>query len=288
MSIQTKIWSGFSLSALALCLVVLFGYQATQYAIEKSSWVDHTYEVVSLIDTTITHFNDAETGQRGYLLTGNPSYLEPYVSGTANISSTLSQAKNLTVDNPRQQQRVAQIERLSSAKLLELQETIDYYNTGNQEKAYELVLTNKGKQVMDDIRAVIQEMKAEEQSLLAARKLESHSAVQKLIFISSVGAILIVSGIIVALIAFFRSNTRRYLLEHNQIEQDLHNEVTHLQMTLTEMGVLENDIRVCTTCKSICNERGEWEELETFLDRHSADDLSHEICAPCMTAKSWK
>jgi CHASE3 domain sensor protein len=286
MSIQTKIWSGFSMSVLALCLAVFAGYQATQYAIEKSSWVDHTYEVVSLIDSTITHFKDAETGQRGYLLTGNSSYLEPYESGTANISSTLSRAKDLTIDNPRQQQRVAQIERLSSAKLLELQETIDHYNAGNQDKAFEVVLTDRGKQVMDEIRAVIQEMKTEEQNLLATRKLESQSAVQKLIYISSVGGILIVSGLIVVLFAFFRSNTRRYLVEHNQTEQELHDEVRHLQQALTEMGALQNDIRVCTTCKAICDDRGTWEELETFLDRHSAEDLSHEICSTCMTAKS--
>jgi len=288
MPIQTKIWFGFSLSVLTLSLVLFTGYRATQHAIEKSSWVDHTYEVVSLIDKTITHFKDAETGQRGYLLTGNPSYLEPYQSGTANISSTLSRARDLTIDNPRQQRRVAQIERLSRAKLLELQETIDYYNAGNQDKALELVLTDRGKQAMDDIRAVIREMKAEEESLLVSRKLESESAMQKIIFISSVGGILILSGLIVALVAFFRSNTRRYLVEHNRTEQELHNEVMHLQQTLAGTGTLQSEIRLCTCCKAICNDRGVWEELETFLERYSDDDLSHEICSTCMTGKSWK
>jgi methyl-accepting chemotaxis protein len=248
MPIQTRIWLGFVLCLLTLLLVVVAGYRATQFALEKSSWVDHTYEVASLIDTAETQFKDAETGQRGYLLTGDPSYLEPYENGTASVASILSRARNLTSDNPSQQQRVDQLEMLSSAKLFELKETIDYYDAGNRDKAFEVVLTDRGKNVMDDIRALIQEMKAEEETLLVLRKQESLSAAHKVTYIATLGGIVMLSGLLVAIAAFFRGNTRRYLIEHNQVEQELRNEIAQLEQSLSETRAVTDTINLCPNC----------------------------------------
>ena len=286
MAINTRIWIGFAVSLLTLSLVFFSGYRATQHAIERSYWVDHTYEVASLIDTVIKQFNDVETGQRGYLLTGKLSYLEPYESGISGIPSTLSRARNLTTDNPRQQRRVDQIESLYSEKLLELEETIDFYNAGDQAKAFEIVLTDRGKRVMDDIRAVIQEMKAEEERLLTTRKQESESAVLKIIFIGSFGGALVLLSILVAGAAFMRGNTRRYLLEHNQAEQALRNEVVNLEHSLSESHALPGQVHVCTQCHAIRDEQGEWEKLQAFLSTHSNGELSHGICTECTAPNS--
>jgi methyl-accepting chemotaxis protein len=248
MPIQQLIWSGFVVCLLALFLVLVGGYRATNLAIEKSSWVDHTNEVVSLIGTAETQFKDAETGQRGYLITGNPTYLEPYENGTASVDSIISRARNLTSDNPRQQKRVDQLEKLADAKLFELKETIDYYDAGNRDKALEVVLTDRGKNVMDDIRMLIQEMKAEEEVLLALRKQESVSAARQIIYIAIFGGMVILSGLLVLIIAFVRSNTRSYLIEHNRVEQALRQEVTQLEQSLSATEAVTGAIHLCPEC----------------------------------------
>lgn len=237
---------------------------------------------------------DAETGQRGYLLTGQPSYLEPFESGTAGVASALTRAKALTADNPRQQQRVAQIEELYTQKLLELNETIDHYNAGDMEKAFGVVLTNHGKQVMDDIRALVREMKAEEEELLVQRKQESETAVRNLLYFTAVGSILVFSGLIVALFSFIRSNTRRYLVEHNQTEQELRAQLLGLELALADSQAhsatspTAGDVHLCAHCKSVRAEHGNWKGLEDHLGTAIEGELVHDVCGNCEASKSWR
>ena len=273
MTTTKKIWFSSTASLLTLSLVVFFAYQATQHFIKTASWVDHTYQVVSLIDTAIKQFNDAETGQRGYLLTGDPSYLEPYEKSTAEIPSTLSRTRFLTRDNPRQQQRVDEIEMLSTLKLLELKETIDVFNAGDRGKALEIIWTDRGKQVMDNIRAVIQDMRAEEERLLVARKLESESALRRAIAIGSFGSFLVMS-LVVASAIFIKRDSNGNPVQHG-----------HAKL---EIETLNGTLHICTFCKAIRNNEGGWDKLETFFGAHLDNQLSEGVCLKCMDNKTWR
>jgi PAS domain S-box-containing protein len=137
-------------ASLALLLIVNAWVTRRQVAIQ-TNWqqsLSHTRELQFEIEQTKTFLEDAETGQRGYLYTGDPSYLAPYNHATAEI------------DNLR---------KLCQEKLFELSTTIDLYRSGKVEDARALVLSGRGRAVMDDIRKLLGSMQQEEDRIEDAR-----------------------------------------------------------------------------------------------------------------------
>jgi len=118
---------------------------------------------------------DSETGQRGYLITGDDRYLEPYNAAVATIETSVQRVKHLTEDNPRQQARIPLLEEQVSAELKELDRTIALRKK-DPEAARQLVLTGEGKKVMDAIRVQVQSMEQEERDLLVARERKSRQS----------------------------------------------------------------------------------------------------------------
>ena len=84
-----------------------------------------TYDVIDQLSELTSILKDAETGQRGYLLTGNDTYLEPYRLADASIDNVIKQLRDLTVDNPVQARRLEQALPLIQSKMAELKQTIE-------------------------------------------------------------------------------------------------------------------------------------------------------------------
>lgn len=171
-SIGSKIGSGFGLALAALMVVGAVSYNSTAKLIESAEWVGHTHEVLNGLDDLLSGMKDAETGQRGYVITGEARYLEPYQGARAVIAQRLKSLRELTLDNPIQQQRLTAIEPLVNSKFGELEKTIDLRKTKGFGAAAQEVLTDKGKNAMDSIRKLIGEMQEEEAGLLARRSAE--------------------------------------------------------------------------------------------------------------------
>lgn len=131
--------------------------------------LSRTKQVILELTETGLLLDDAETGQRGFLYTGRPAYLAPYDLATKQIDRHLQTLAQLTADNPKQQQSLAELTQLAHTKLDELRETISLYNEGKAHEAEDLVLSDKGKGVMDEIRQAIANMEREE-SVLEARR----------------------------------------------------------------------------------------------------------------------
>src|SRR6267142_626797 len=103
---------GFLVAAGILVFVGWESYRNTARFAEAYEWRKHTYEVLRNLDETVARLVDAETGQRGYLLTGDDAYLEPYRAAIKSIDQTIGNLKNLTSDNPNQQKRIQILEPL--------------------------------------------------------------------------------------------------------------------------------------------------------------------------------
>ncbi|HEX4505322.1 MAG TPA: CHASE3 domain-containing protein, partial [Alphaproteobacteria bacterium] len=136
----------------------------------------HSHEVIVALDNLLSSVKDAETGQRGYLLTNEPKYLEPYNTALADITSRLDDIAELTRDNPRQQARIAPLRQHVDAKLAELKETIDLRRTQGAEAALAVVTTDRGKVEMDTIRTQLAAMDREEAELREKRMAEMADA----------------------------------------------------------------------------------------------------------------
>jgi len=163
-TIGTKIGGGFTLALVALLVIGFVSYRSTTGLIETAGQVTHTHQVLENLDQLLSLLKDAETGQRGYLITGEDRYLQPYTAALGQIDQTIKEIRNLTSDNPHQQQRIDKLEPLVAEKLAELKETIDVRKDPQKgfETAKQIVLTDKGKNTMDDIRKVVGDMEDEE------------------------------------------------------------------------------------------------------------------------------
>jgi methyl-accepting chemotaxis protein len=171
-SIGSKIGSGFGLALAALMVVGAVSFNSTAKLIDSAEWVRHTHEVINGLDEVVSAVKDAETGQRGYIITGEARYLEPYQGAREIVDQRLKHLRELTADNPIQQQRLTALEPLVNSKFAELQETIDLRRTKGFGPAEQVVVTDKGKNVMDSIRKLIGQMTEEETTLLAKRSAE--------------------------------------------------------------------------------------------------------------------
>jgi len=136
---------------------------------QRNTAVRHTQQVLRAGSAFLRHMVDAETGQRGYLLTDNPAYLQPYTNGKAQALKDYARLLQLT-HGTAQQKRLQALEQPILAKLAELQDTIDLQQRGEHARALEVVKLNTGRRFMLEIRAQIAEFSDQEAQLLQLRE----------------------------------------------------------------------------------------------------------------------
>ncbi|MHB0991472.1 MAG: CHASE3 domain-containing protein [Burkholderiales bacterium] len=168
-SVGTKIGAGYALALIMLLVLGVISYWNTSELIETAKLKVHTYQVLEDLEKVLSILKDAETGQRGYIITGEEQYLDPYRSGVSNVNQAFRNLRELTADNPSQQHRLDMLEPLITAKLAELKGTISLRKNKGFDAAVMRVRMIEGKKIMDDIRKVIVEMSDEEKTLLGQR-----------------------------------------------------------------------------------------------------------------------
>lgn len=171
-SIGAKIGASF---AAVLALLIVMGatsYNSTSRFVESAKWVSHTHEVINRLDEVLGTMRDAETAERGFLITGHDSYLEPYKGARQVIAANIAELRELTKDNPSQQRRIAQLQPLLDAKFADIEATTGMRRARGITPAADLLRTDKGKRDMDAIRAALTEMKGAEIELLRGRSNE--------------------------------------------------------------------------------------------------------------------
>ncbi|NJL10258.1 MAG: hypothetical protein HC908_09040 [Calothrix sp. SM1_7_51] len=176
MKIGTKIVASFALGVLMLTLIGLACYQSTNELITASRKENRTSQVLSKIEDLGSQLQNAENGQRGYIITGEKIYLEPYRMALTVLEKRIKELKNLTSDNPNQQRRLNILEPRVKNRLAILLEGIDLRRNQGFEAAQDFIVRGRGNQVMSSIRELTDEMVAEEQMLLKQRSRKAQVA----------------------------------------------------------------------------------------------------------------
>ncbi|HEX3091881.1 MAG TPA: CHASE3 domain-containing protein [Candidatus Angelobacter sp.] len=173
---------GFAI--LLAVLVINTAVTRRQIAVQDSNqgWVEHTQRVQLELTIVESLLKDAETGQRGYLYTGEARYLEPYNTAVQQVDSHIATLSELVTDNPQQLSRVVILRNLSKIKLEELATTIALFGEGRKDEARAIVLSDMGKRTMDNIRAAMAEMGREESSLESTRLAAVSSSTRSLVW----------------------------------------------------------------------------------------------------------
>ena len=126
-NVGTKLGAGFGFVLVIFVLVGVLSYRSAQEQVREAEWVAHTHNVLTGLTVLLSHMQDAETGQRGFVITGDDTYLQPFNAGIAAAETERRRVANLVADNPRQLTRaeslaplmadtIAEMHRLESAK----------------------------------------------------------------------------------------------------------------------------------------------------------------------------
>jgi CHASE3 domain sensor protein len=147
-------------------ILAVYGKEELSQAFE---WVSHTSKVQREIEQAEVALLDAETGQRGFLLTGNRSYSEPALAAAEQMSREVTALRALTADNTTQRKELEKLEPHLASRIDLIKQTIALRTNGRNEEAMALVMNGRGKTEMDAVRAGLDRMAAEENRLLSVR-----------------------------------------------------------------------------------------------------------------------
>ena len=170
------IWLGLAAATLFFVATGAVAYVNFQTLKADSALVVRSGDTLTSLEDVVSTVKDAETGQRGYLLTDRESYLDPYDAAVEGIGSRLDALQRLTLDNPTQGNRLGSLKQHIGAKLAELKRTIDLHRNQGQAAALAEVQSDRGKQDMDAIRDSVSAMEHEEIDLRAKRLAEMGDA----------------------------------------------------------------------------------------------------------------
>ncbi|NEO87312.1 MAG: methyl-accepting chemotaxis protein [Spirulina sp. SIO3F2] len=174
--INQFVLGGFGVIVLFAGATTLSSFLTNRTLREARGWVSHTFEVTADLRKLEKLLVDAETGQRGFVITKEERYLEPYDRASAALDETFAGLRQLIADNPEQLARLDDIEALSAQKLAELQETIALKRQGQEDVLLALIKSDKGKKFMEEMRLQLADMVAVENQLLAERQQQAVQA----------------------------------------------------------------------------------------------------------------
>jgi PAS domain S-box-containing protein len=137
--------------------------------------VRHTLAVREQTEALLSWMKDAETGQRGYIITGDPGYLAPYAQAVVALPEQVAALRRLTGDDPAQQERLRRLETQIAQKLAELDHSVRVRTDQGFDAAALIVASDRGKQLMDEIRRLTGEILANEDRLYAVRTAREES-----------------------------------------------------------------------------------------------------------------
>lgn len=172
--VDPKLIRWWFVGALAILgLITVLSLLNTRKLKQTNAWVAHTNEVIARLDDLMITILDAESGQRGFIITGLDSYLSSYHSALTSVHSKTEVIRSLTNDNPAQQSRVEKLESSIQGRLFTLEEVLEKRRAEGFDSAQQVIFMGGGKIQMDQIRAEIVQIKQVEFQLLERREAEA-------------------------------------------------------------------------------------------------------------------
>ncbi len=221
-------------ATLVVAAVSAFGWVVilnTRNLAEQTNRVESAWSGLGELEEALSALKDAETGQRGYLLTGDAGYLGTYEQGVAAVRTHLPRLHALSAGRPAWQKRLGDVEVLVEAKLAELAETIRLFSSGDRAAALQRVQTGLGRNTMDRIRVSLAAMRSEETALLEERSRQAVAASRRVLAAAVAGSLASL-----ALFAAFVFVVRKDQLARARAQAALRQSEQRLRTTLRSIG----------------------------------------------------
>ena len=226
-----SVLTGFGLLLILLIANAFITRRELGIQIENQGWVAHTRQALYELAQTESLLKDAETGQRGFLYTGDPKYLTPYSEAASQVQPHIDTLARLTADNPHQKARVDALREQAQKKIDEMARTIALYKAGRPDEAKQLVLSDAGLSYMDNIRLLVVQMQREEISLDSDRTALYQASIQRTIRSIYLTSLLAAVGLILLTYYILRQIEMR-----ESHAADLRSREEWFRITLTSIG----------------------------------------------------
>ena len=266
LSFKQQVFTGFAISLLFVLLSAITSFLSVKNLQQDAAWQSHTHQVINTAERINLELSNAESGIRGYVITGVPKYLDPYHNNSNLVLITLRELKQLVDDNPIQTRRVDSMETVILLKLNIMKETLLIQTSLGQEAARKQIFAGSGKEAMDKIQRLSHEVVSTERQLLIERTLATNKASTRTI-ITVVGSSVIIFGLILFLFSYIRrtfneqKNTEIQILKNNKRLSQLSEENKEKNWLLSGVASINEVMRgdenmeelATRVLKEICN-----------------------------------
>ncbi len=223
---------GFILLWLVLAASAALSYRQTSQLVGSQELVDHTHRVLAGLESIIASLTEAETAQRGFIITGDPRYLDQYRAAAAAVPQAIRSVRTLTSDNPSQQSQIAEVERATRARLDTIARSIAArQGPDGFERSRDVVASGHGREQMETVRAHLVTMRNVEEGLLLGREdAAAHRFHLALVSnLTSTGVAAVMVGLVFMLV-------RRVLRVRQRSAMVVANERERYRITLASIG----------------------------------------------------
>lgn len=225
-SIKKVLVIGFVAASIAAALLTWSIFRVTTTIMVTATSVSQTYEVITAVKNLQSNLTDAEAGERGYVITGDATYLFPYLDALKKIQAESDLIRALISNNSAQLKKFANLQKLIQAKLQTIQMIVDTRESGGIDAAHQLVSIDEDQLEMNRIRIAAEEMIAAENALLNTR-IEARNAASRH-FWRSFGLLIL---IMFAGAAWQYTHVRRILRLEAQMKEHIRHLADHDALT---------------------------------------------------------
>ncbi|MFO0576506.1 MAG: CHASE3 domain-containing protein [Polyangia bacterium] len=254
--VRAQIAAGFTLPAVIMVLFGVLSYRAIHRFTAARTWASHTAEVRVEIGELLDTLVGAESGQRGFALTGDEGFLQPYRLAMTLINKRYERLRTITADNPQQQQRLQALRPLLDTKLAYMQRAVDVRRQKTTTPsvpapAPTTIFDDSGRLMMSDLHDALTEMDASEQALLRAREqnmTEASLALVNTLLLGMVCSVLTSFLIGLCLVRRIAQLTRIFVLKVEQLYTELGSSAAQ-QLELAEQAEAKRDAAAHETAR---------------------------------------
>jgi signal transduction histidine kinase len=255
-----RIIIGYSTSLFLLLVTYVVTMIANNQLKDRTATVEHTYKLISTLEALLSKLKDAETGVRGYALTRDINFLEPYDNSKKVCDSVYQKIAILTKDNPVQQSRLLDLKKAMKRRFEIFVSAIEYYKNGANDPGYKLrEIQLESKREMDKLRLTVAIMQDEEKRLLAKRDIELKSTFGTINSITIISLVLTVMLVVIGFVTYTNENKGRITAMNNLKENQLQlsnrvNELDDANIELKQMKSLEKFAATGRIARTIAHE----------------------------------
>jgi len=212
-SFQQRVFTGFGVTLFFVFALAIVSNRSIKTLQDNASWVTHSEVVLAKANHILELLTNAEAGERGYIITNMPAYMQPYRQSINLVNPEIKELREFVADDPAQVTRVDTLARFASIKLAEMQKIIAALDTKGFDAAKAIMLSNPDKLNLDRISKSIDDIKTAENNLLDQRRGKSASSVFGTWIVILLGSVIILANVLVLLFYIIGTFKRQKLTE---------------------------------------------------------------------------